>query len=379
MPKGVCTDPSKGKSMASRRLALESSLPPKQAEKPKEPPTQLPVGKLQSPPQSWAKGDIYSKVEKELQERKGRKHLPEDLKRKLVYAAIFHDDSSPKKNEEGDLTLKCGIEGATEMLGRAIEDEGARYGLEEETLAWDVRHSAKKKRGGVHEARVRKLESGGSAEPSTGSGGKESVARGRGEKEKSVARERGKKEKSVGRGRGKKEKSVARGRGKKEKSVGRGRGKKEKSVGEMRETEIGHEASHDVEESGGVGGTEVSEELGGNEESVEQGTEIATAMFQTPTRKSYVETETDSEKYVESSGGSDSDWQMSDVDEQLDFVGFEDVEEIHYSSEERLSEEEEEEEERERVGRREARARSARHRRSVGGGRKGKLKDKGEE
>ena len=52
---------------------------------------------------------------------------------------------------------------ATELLGHSSAEEGAWYGMEEENLEWDVRHSAKKKRGGVHEARARGLESGRSA------------------------------------------------------------------------------------------------------------------------------------------------------------------------------------------------------------------------
>ena len=86
-------------------------------------------------------------------------------------------------------------------------------------------------------------------------------------------------------------------------------------------------------------------------------------MFQTPSRKSYVETGSDSERYIESGEGSDSEWQMSDFDEQQDYVGFEEMTEIHYLSDERFSEEEEEEE---RLGRRAVRARSG----SGGGGRR---------
>ena len=238
------------------------------------------------------------------------------------------------KESEGDMMLKCGIAGATELLGHNRAEEGARYGIKDEYLAWDIRHSAKKKRGGVHEARARGLESGGSAVKECSKEKESSVyisedqesgeiERSGGiekryvmsEKEKMAARGRGKKgseahegmkNESVGRGRGKKrkcgpweeEKKKVQpvGRGKKKKSVGCGMGKI-KSGG----IESGHSEPHDAEESGGVGEDEMSVE-GGEAFASTSGT-IATSLFQTPSRKSYVETGSNSEKYIESGGG----------------------------------------------------------------------------
>ena len=179
------------------------------------PPTNLSLGKVQSPPQSWTKGDSFSKVEREL---KGRKKLDKDQESRLLYAAIFHDDVfSPAKVGEakesgGDVTLKCGITGATELLGHSRAEDGARYGIEEEHLAWDARHSAKKKRGGVHEARARGLESGGSAVKECSKEEESSVYISEGQESGEIEKSGGIEKHHV---MSEKEKMVARGRGKK--------------------------------------------------------------------------------------------------------------------------------------------------------------------
>ena len=327
MPKGVCRGHSKGKSVASRCLQLGDAMlpPPTHPVEPVLPPTNLSLGKVQSPPQSWTKGDSFSKVESEL---KGRKKLDKDQESRLLYAAIFHDYVfSPVKVGEakesgGDMTLKCGIANAMELLGHSRAEDGARYGIEEEHLAWDVRHSAKKKRGGVHEARARGLESRGSGKSAVKECSKEEesslyISEGQesGEIEKSggiekrhvmsekekmaveggkkgrEARDRVKKEsvgrgrvkkESVGHGRGKKE-SVGRGRGKKE-SVARGKGKKEKKCGpwDGENNKWGHQSSHsepcDTEESRGVEGNEMIVERGGEAIAGASGM-IAAALF----------------------------------------------------------------------------------------------------
>ena len=61
----------------------------------------------------------------------------------------------------------------------------------------------------------------------------------------------------------------------------------------------------------------------------------------TPSKKSYVETDSKSEKYASMS--SDSEDKISDLDERHDFVGFEETESLPSSDEETFTEDEEEE------------------------------------
>ena len=91
------------------------------------------------------------------------------------------------------------------------------------------------------------------------------------------------------------------------------------------------------EESGGIEQARVKgEESGGIEETCVRGEESRGIGHDTSSRESYIETNSDSEKYA---SGSDSE--LSDRDVRMDFVGFEDTESLRSSDEENFTSEEE--------------------------------------